>query len=48
MRIPTPGCVQVEQLQCIKTSEAGLCGDGIDNDCNGLADMADPACRSGR
>ena len=25
-------------------SEAGNCSDGIDNDCNGLIDCADPAC----
>jgi hypothetical protein len=24
--------------------ETGLCDDGIDNDCNGVADCADPAC----
>lgn len=35
--------IKVEQLQCTK-SEAGLCGDGIDNDCNGFADNQDPAC----
>lgn len=25
---------------------AGTCEDGLDNDCNGLADSQDPACRS--
>ena len=24
-----------------------VCGDGVDNDCNGLADCADPACTTG-
>jgi hypothetical protein len=26
------------------TSEAGHCHDGVDNDCNGLTDCADPSC----
>lgn len=26
--------------------EAGNCGDGLDNDCNGLIDCADPACKA--
>jgi len=29
----------------MKTPEAGHCNDGIDNDCNGLIDCADPACQ---
>jgi hypothetical protein len=29
---------------CPKGDEAGLCADGVDNDCNGLTDCADPAC----
>ena len=31
---------------CKKTG-AEVCDDGIDNDCNGLADCADPACTAG-
>lgn len=30
--------------QVLPSSEAGQCQDGIDNDCNGVADCADPAC----
>ena len=31
---------------CVKTG-AEICDDGIDNDCNGTADCADPACGAG-
>jgi len=34
---PTPGCTV-----CEPTTE--ICGDGIDNDCNGLTDCDDPSC----
>ncbi len=30
--------------QALPGSEAGNCNDGVDNDCNGLKDCADPAC----
>lgn len=30
--------------QVVPGSEAGKCGDGIDNDCNGIVDCKDPAC----
>ena len=42
-------CVQ-GQCQCAGNAENtdALCGDGIDNDCNGVADCADPACDNNR
>lgn len=35
--------MKVEQLQCT-LSEAGLCNDGVDNDCDGYTDGDDKAC----
>jgi hypothetical protein len=32
--------------QVLPGSERGNCADGVDNDCNGLIDCADPACKT--
>ncbi len=32
--------------QVLPTAEVAACGDGVDNDCNGLTDCADPACQT--
>ncbi len=32
--------------QALPVAEGGRCGDGVDNDCNGQIDCADPACGS--
>ena len=31
---------------CVPTSATEICGNGLDDDCNGLIDAADPACAS--
>ena len=30
---------------CVPTSPTEICGNGLDDDCNGLVDAADPACQ---
>ncbi len=45
-----PGCTAASAAQINKgvfegTSNAGSCADGIDNDCDGLLDAADPGCQ---
>jgi hypothetical protein len=42
---PKSGSCQ-DAVVCVPTSpdEVGLCGDGIDNDCNGQIDCADASC----
>ncbi len=33
-------------VDCAASPEVGLCGDGLDNDCNGFTDCADGVCSS--
>ena len=37
-------CTDYDTSSCCTANEAGLCFDGLDNDCNGLTDGADPEC----
>ena len=41
------GCLAKHDSDCsafINENERSLCGDGVDNDCNGVADCDDPVC----
>ena len=38
------GACYAADASCIPTAAAEICNDGVDNDCNGLIDCADPAC----
>ncbi|KAG1673422.1 hypothetical protein FOA52_002187 [Chlamydomonas sp. UWO 241] len=40
----SPGATSADVSFCEETPASGTCSDGLDNDCNGLIDTADPAC----
>ncbi len=41
---PETDCDDTNKLVSVGTPEAGNCSDGLDNDCDGLADCDDPDC----
>ncbi|MBT8495562.1 MAG: proprotein convertase P-domain-containing protein, partial [Deltaproteobacteria bacterium] len=41
---PDPGALPGTADDCVPTADTETCNDGIDNDCNGVADCSDGAC----